>query len=139
MNWQAFRNDLVNDPSHHERPQHTALIDRSFALVREGLQQLASLGHQFHLAEGPAPEKPRWPRMVYSLDHPRGFFCLCQQDFEFLGEGWYDTLDEVKLAAAIKEQYKGRGGELPKSGLPATIVDDSQLTYLDRQRKAGLE
>lgn len=127
---------MVNDPSHHERPQDTAQIDRALTLAREGVDALGALGHLAHLALGPEPERPEWPKVVFSLDHPRGFLCFCEQDFRFLGDGWHETLDEVKHEAAVREQYRGRGGQLPKSGLPLVVAE---LSPLDKLRKQGLE
>lgn len=141
MNWQLFRNALANHPDHHERPQAVARIDRAVAEVRSGLEELARLGHLFHLVGGPAGVGVEWPRLVYHLEKaPRGFFCLCEEDFGFLGGyegGWHDTLDEAKHSAGMDRQFRGRGGIIPKRGLPAAAVA-REPTRLDRLRLEGL-
>lgn len=131
MNWQHLRNQLVN--CYHEKPQNVALVDHALGQVQEGLRLLGQMGHQFHLASGPAPPAKVWPRLVYSLACPEGFYCLCQEDFEFLGEGWFDTLDEAKHADGVGHQYR-RGGVFPKKGLPA-IPLDFKPSRLDRERR----
>lgn len=141
VNWQLFRNALVNTPDFHERPQLVARVDRAVREVKAGLEELASLGHTFHLAAGPAANAPEWPRLVYHLEKaPRGFLCLCQEDFGFLGGydgGWHDTLEQAKYSAGMDRQFRGRGGVLPKRGLPAE-APQREPTRLDRLRLEGL-
>ena len=118
MNWPLLRNSLANQ--YHEQPQVVAKIDHALSSVRSGLEQLAALGHLMHLCEGAAPVAKEWPRMVYSLSHPRGYLCLCEQDFVLLGPGWFNTLDEAKHADGMGAQFR-RGGIFPKAGLPAVV------------------
>lgn len=134
MNWRLLRNQLVN--CYHERPQSVAVIDHALAQVQEGLRLLDQMGHQFHLASGPQPPARAWPRLVFHLDHPKGFLCLCEEDFEFLGSGWFDTLDEAKHADGMGHQFK-RGGVFPKKGLPV-LLEEPELTRLDKERRNGL-
>lgn len=138
MNWQLFRNALVNHPRHHERPQQTALIDHALGQVRSGLEQLGGMGHHFHLVEGAHAHYMEWPRLVFHIEKaPLGFFCLCEQDFYTLGGhdgGWFNTLDEAKHAQGMDKQFT-RGGVFPKSGLPAVQIED--LSPLDRERLNG--
>lgn len=136
MNWQAFRNKLVNQ--YHEQPQATARIDRALGLLREGLAELGSLGHIHHLAPGPEPQRSEWPKLLYNLEKaPRGYLCLCQEDRKLLGPGWFETLDEAKHADGMGEQFHGRGGIIPTSGLPS-VPEGSELSELDKRRRSGL-
>src|SRR5215469_9195641 len=138
MNWRLLRNALVNQ--YHEQPQMVARIDRGLALVQEGLADLAALGHQFHLSRGPGPLPQEWPKLVFHLEKaPRGYFCLCHEDFQILGGtegGWHDTLDEAKHSAGMDKQFT-RGGVFPKSGLPAVVVGEA--SPLDKLRAQGLD
>ncbi|HKU52945.1 MAG TPA: hypothetical protein VJQ25_10790, partial [Nitrospira sp.] len=68
---------------------------------------------------------------------PQGFLCLCEEDREFLGEGWFDTLADAQHAEGMGHQFR-RGGVFPTKGLPA-IMDDDNLTPIDRRRRMGLE
>lgn len=105
-------------------------------LIREGLGILAACGHIHHLVAGPSPPAEVFPRMVYHMDHPRGFQVLCQEDLELLGEGWFNTLDEAKQASGMGMQYR-RGGIFPKKGLP--VIAGDNLSRLDKLRAKGLE
>lgn len=139
MNWTLLRNQLVNLPQHHERPQSAAMIDHALAQVQSGLEQLARLGHPFHLEIGIDASQGSWPRTVYHLQKaPRGFLCLCEQDLEDVlgGEaaGWFSTLEEAKHAGGMERQFT-RGGVFPAAGLPA--VQEEDLSPLDRERLAG--
>lgn len=130
MDWPAFRASLFAE--YHEEPQKTAKIDHALRLCREGLELLASLGHQAHLRLGPAPPAG-WPRKMFHLKAaPRGHQVFCQEDIELLGEGWFPTLDEAKHAAGMERQFR-RGGILPKRGLPAPSLA-SVPTKLDQER-----
>lgn len=136
MNWRRFRNELVNQ--YHEQPQVVALIDHACRQIEESLTILARYGHLFHLAEGPGSTFPDWPRLMFHLTAaPRGHLVFCEEDRAFLGEGWFDTLDEAKHADGMGEQFK-RGGVFPKRGLPV-LVSDANLTRLDQERKNGFE
>lgn len=128
MDWLLFRAALVNLPEYHEQPQLVRRLDIALAELRSGLEYLASRGHVFHLAEGPGPsDSAKWPRLVFHLEKaPRGFSCLCEQDFDLLGGhagGWHDTLDEAKHSAGMDKQFQ-RGGIFPRSGLPALVPED---------------
>lgn len=130
MNWPRLRTVLVN--TYHEQPQQVARIDSALRQAQEGLQTLASLGHQFHLAAGSEPPGDEWPRLVFHLEAaPRGFLCLCRQDRELLGEGWFDTLDEAKHAKGMDQQFR-RGGIFPKRGLPA-LPQDYKPSRIDQE------
>src|ERR1700733_2534163 len=134
MNWPLLRNRLVN--RHHEEPQKTAQIDHAISLLREAHGLLAQMGHFIYLTEGPAIAPPEWPKLVFHAQKaPRGFLALCPEDFELLGDGWYDTLDEAKHAQGMEVQQR-RGGIFPRSGLPA-LVAGSEQTELDKERDHG--
>lgn len=128
MNWQLLRNHLVNQ--HTMQPQQIMMIDHALNAVRQGLEQLAQMGHMMHLADGAAPPTAEWPRLVFSVDRPNGFMCLCEQDFALLGPGWFNTLAEAQHADGMGEQFK-RGGIFPKKGLPL-VVDTVGRSRLDQ-------
>ena len=50
---------------HAEHPQRAALAVHALNLVEEGLARLASLGHNFGLAEGADAKPEAFPTMVY--------------------------------------------------------------------------
>lgn len=140
MNWRRLRNYLTN--LHQDRPQEVALIDRAVRMAEEALADLARIGHTFHLAEGLRPVNPEkhpdreYPRMMYHLvAAPRGHLVLCEEDREWLGEGWFDTLAEAQHADGMGYQFR-RGGIIPKRGLPV-IVSESEPTRLDKERANG--
>lgn len=135
MNWTLLRNDLVNQHTHE--PQAQAMIDHALQHVQSGLQQLAQLGHLYHLASGQAPPAAEWPRRVYSVDRPEGFLCLCAEDFKLLGPGWFDTLAQAQHADGMGEQFK-RGGVFPKKGLPL-VVQPEERSRLDQLGDHGQE
>lgn len=134
MNWPRFRNALTTQ--YHEQPQHTRRIELAVESLRHGLEELARLGHVFHLAEGPAPAAVDFPRLMFHLTAaPRGHLVLCREDAEFLGPGWFDTLDEAKHADGMGQQFK-RGGIFPKRNVPA-VINGAGQTQLDKDRDHG--
>lgn len=135
MNWLRFRNALLNQ--YHEQPQISARIRLAVDELQRGLDELARLGHQFHLADGAGTSGADFPRLVFHLAAaPRGHLVFCVEDITFLGEGWFDTLDEAKHADGMGHQFR-RGGIFPKRGLPATVADAGGQTRLDKERNNG--
>lgn len=63
------RQDLAE--VHAEAPQRAMLADLALRKVEEGLQELRSLGHTFHLLEGTPPSADEFPKMLYR-DDPSG-------------------------------------------------------------------
>ncbi len=126
MNWRRLRNALVNE--HHEEPQTIAMIDHALRLTEEGLSLLSRLGHHMHLAAGTEPESRGYPKLMFHMEAaPRGHLVFCQEDIDWLGEGWFETLDEAKHAAGMGQQFR-RGGIFPKRGLPAIVRESSRET-----------
>lgn len=121
--WPIFRDRLV--AQHHASPQQAARARHALALVREGLDALAGLGHLFHLAEGSAPPVSLWPHLVYDVNghirevhHP--------SDLRDLGPGWFTSLDEARHDAGLNAQFAGRGG-VQRGGLPAVIKEKQNV------------
>lgn len=137
MDWKHLRDSLVN--SHPGDLQAMARIDWGIAKIKDGVEELCRLGHPVHLIDGPEPPPKRFPRLVYHFEKsPHGFLVLCEEDLEFLGDGWFDTLAEAQHADGMGMQFR-RGGVFPTRALPAIISDGNGLTRLDKLRKNGLE
>lgn len=120
MNWRRLRNELVN--LHHEEPQAVAMIDHAVRLLEEGVTLLGRFGHHLHLVSGTEPERRDYPKLMFHLEAaPKGHLVFCQEDVDWLGEGWFETLDEAKHASGMGQQFR-RGGIFPKRGLPALVT-----------------
>ncbi len=136
MDWKHLRETLLND--NHDRPQNVARIEMDLAKVQEGIEDLARLGYIYHLAVGSQPPVKKYPKMFFHFEKaPDGFLCLCEEDREILGDGWFETKSAAEHAEGMGHQFR-RGGVFPTKGLPV-VVEDENLTPLDRRRKAGLE
>jgi hypothetical protein len=73
---------------------------------------------------------------MYHLEAaPRGHLVLCEEDRVWLGEGWFDTLDEAKHADGMGQQFR-RGGVFPKRGLPSIPIDFTP-SRLDREERGN--
>ena len=94
-------------------------IDHALREVESALRHLASLGHLYHLVEGPEGPLAEYPKTVWHGDG-RSRLVHHPVDLIELGEGWYDTLGEAKQTAGMRAQFVGRGGQRMYA-LPAII------------------
>lgn len=124
---------------HHDRPQNGARVGHAFRAIEEGLAELMSLGHPFHIVEGPPPlEGEIWPRLYFHVKAaPNGRMVNSQWDLADLGEGWFGSLEEAQHADGMETQFAGRGG-VGRKDLPMVIDQDpglAQLYALDAERQ----
>ena len=108
MNLKALHAKLEYE--YRQQPSKARLLRHALQAVQDGLQVLASAGHQFHLAEGASPPQQwDWPRTYYHYDlgHRE---VLGPGDLAELGPGWYPSLGEAEQAHGEDVQFAGRGG-----------------------------
>lgn len=75
----------------HEMPQRANAAQRGFAMLREALGLLASLGHSLHIAESGASPMVVFPKMLYKSGLGE-LTVHSQSDLETaLGDGWSET------------------------------------------------
>ena len=107
----------------HSQPQRLAIAERALASIAEGLRDLAGLGLLAHLAPGPAPVEPEWPRVLFHADAaPNGRLVRDQWEASELGPGWAESFNEAAHGAAVDYQYAARGG-VQRRGLPALVPE----------------
>ncbi|HKU51985.1 MAG TPA: hypothetical protein VJQ25_05930 [Nitrospira sp.] len=136
MDWQHLLDTLTNEC--HDRPQNLFRARKAVQSIRDGIEELGRLGYHFHLASGSQTPPKKYPKLLFHFEKaPQGFLCLCEEDREFLGEGWFDTKEAAAHAEGMGHQFR-RGGVFPTRGLP-TIIENDNLTPLDRRRLEGLE
>lgn len=117
MDWHVLQDHLTS--THDGRPQNQRRIEHALRDVQEGLRALASLGHSYHLEEGPSPPSRGWPRTYYHLESaPQGRLINSGFDLDELGDGWYSSLDLARHMDGLRQQFLGRGG-VSLGGLPA--------------------
>jgi hypothetical protein len=129
MSFHVLRDSLTS--LHPDAPQVQRVIEHALADVWGALSRLSSLGHHYHLEEGPAPQVREWPRVMYHLEACRdGRVVNSHWDYEELGPGWYSSLAEAKYRAGLEAQFAGRGG-VRVPNLPMVItVDESDFPTL---------
>ena len=115
MDWNALHAKLAEH--HAGAPQRAKLAEMAVQAAREDIGQLASLGHNYHLAEGPADPPQEWPKMVYHV-HQEPRIVHHESELAELGPGWYDHPEKARTAEATAFQFAGRGG-VGGAGLPA--------------------
>lgn len=75
----------------HESPQRANAASRGFAMLREGLALLASLGHSLHIAESGAMPIVVFPKMLYKSGLGE-MTVHSQSDLETaLADGWSES------------------------------------------------
>lgn len=122
FDWQRLQQQL--EAEHFARPQNVARITRAIGHVREGLDELARLGHPFCLIPGIEPTTDPddlWPQTWFHMDTaPNGRIVRDRWQLETLGDGWCKTLAEAQHMAGKSAQFAGRGG-IRSRNLPAVI------------------
>lgn len=109
MDWALFTKRLVAE--HHSDPQTVRKIELATAQAQSALSNLASMGHQFHLAPGPGESLPLWPRTLFhATDAPNGRVIYNQLEANALGPGWADDLAQAQHEHGVALQFAGRGG-----------------------------
>ena len=97
------------------------MIEHALRTAEESLNMLSSLGHRFHLAEGPGPIHPQWPKKLFHIDSaPNGRMVADEHEAAELGPGWFDTLNAAQFSDGMDAQFTGRGG-VKRGGLPAIL------------------
>ena len=80
--------------AHAEAPQHEMKARRGLAMIREGLAELASLGHMFHLSEISAVAPLRFPQMLYKAQFGTVDQRTVESQTEYeeaTSDGWTET------------------------------------------------
>lgn len=126
VDWYLFRQRIAAE--HSLQPQVLAKLDRAISLVEEGLRDLVGAGHQFHLAPGPQPPQPAFPRKVFHVDRPRGKLVYTQTEIDLLGPEWFDSIAEAHHSHGLRIQYTGRGGVDMGAALPALVMDSPSVS-----------
>lgn len=122
----------------HGQPQLVARLRHGFGLAEEGLRQLAGLGLQLHLAEGPEPTRPEWPKILFHIDAaPNGRVVANQWELEDLGSDWYGTLEDAQHQNGRKLQFAGRGG-VGIRNVPVISGPPPAVSEADQDAKAAL-
>ena len=120
MDWHVLQDNLTSQ--HEGAPQRQRRIEHALRDIESALSALASIGHPFHLAEGPAPPVRSWPRTYYNLEAaPEGRLVNSSFDLDELGDGWYSSLALAKHMDGLRQQFLGRGG-VTLGGLPAVTT-----------------
>jgi hypothetical protein len=125
---------------HHDKPQNLMRVQHAFRAMGEALAELASMGHQFHLAEGPPGQGEIWPRLYFHAKAaPNGRLVHSPFELGDLGPDWYPTLDQAQHADGMATQFAGRGG-IGRRDLPMVIEDSSPGPIdLDARRQRMIE
>lgn len=127
---------------HFHKPQTLMRMDHAFKAIEQGLGELASMGHPFHLEAGTAPvEEFPWPRVYFHVDSaPNGRMVASPWELAELGAGWFPTLQEAQHDDGMKTQFAGRGGvgrrDLPTvvAGAPAAVESlDARREQIKRE------
>lgn len=119
MNWQVISDHLA--AQHGSDHQKIYKVEHAIRALRESLDMLSSLGHPFHLEEGPAPPTAEWPKVMFHENCHSGQIIQCEEDLAELGDGWRSTLAEARFAHGLRQQFKGRGG-VKLRDVPALVV-----------------
>lgn len=130
MNWDDLAGRLA--AAHQDNPQRARLAELGLAKIREGVGELAALGHSLHLEEGAPPAPLEWPKMVYHSNCREGRVVGCQAELEELGQGWHDHPAKVDQAEGMAAQFEGRGGVTRTGG---ALVPVGEPTELDQQQQ----
>lgn len=114
---------------HHQRPQNVRRVQIALVKIDEGLKELNSLGHPFHLMQGPRPpaidlELSGWPKVMFHQDAaPNGRLVATKWELADLGPGWFVTAAEAAHWDGLATQFAGRGG-VPRRDVPALVPDE---------------
>lgn len=125
---------------HHDRPQQLGRVNHAFRAIAEALAELGSMGHQFHLAEGPPGSGEIWPRLYFHVKAaPNGRLVHSKYELGDLGPGWFPTLDEAQHADGVATQFAGRGG-VGRRDLPMVLEGQEEAPIsLDARRQKMIE
>lgn len=121
MDWQGLSRLLLAD--HQHEPQTLGRLELALKMAQEALQMMAGHGHQFHLAPGPGPVHPEWPRKLYHVDSaPNGILVYTEKDAEELGPGWFDSFQKAQFWDGLETQFNGRGGVAKSPRVPVPLL-----------------
>lgn len=99
-----------------DSPQRSQLCAMALTEIELGLVRLASLGHPYHLVEGPDAPPEEFPKILYHAD--AGWReCLCQADVDDLGPGWCDNPHDAQLDKARDYVTAVKSGKAPRGAL----------------------
>lgn len=118
---------------HQDHPQRSRLAELALSKVQEGLSELAALGHNFHLEDGPQDPPQEWPKMVYHANWREGRVVGSSEELSELGPGWFDHPAKVDQAEGLATQFEGRGGVPKPAGVPAP-TGLTEPTRIDQER-----
>lgn len=95
------------------------------------LSVLARYGHVFHLEPGPGEPPALWPRLMFHVAYaPNGRLVRDEYEYDTMGEGWFDTMEEAQHAAGYDTQMTSRGGRPRRSR--AIVALDRPLSAFER-------
>lgn len=109
MDWAGLRRQLIGEHSGDQRD--VAYLQIALADAERALDQLARMGHQFHLEPGPGSPLAEWPRMMFHVTSaPNGRLIRSVYEQWDLGDGWCDSLEEAQIRDGEAQQFRGRAG-----------------------------
>lgn len=117
MDLSNFRRKLI--VQHHQSPTDVRRIELAVAEISGALDTLASMGHMFHLEDGPEPARDEWPKLMFhASDSPNGRVVHSEAEALALGFGWHEDPAQAHQLRGLATQFAGRGG-VTRMALPA--------------------
>lgn len=141
MDLSNFRRQLVN--AHHTSPRDVRRIDLAVTELSGALDTLASMGHLFHLEEGPEVPRDEWPKLMFhGSDSPNGRLVYSELEARSLGYGWHEDPAAAQELRGVATQFAGRGG-VTRMALPAAqfapLTEDERIAERNRIRAEARE
>lgn len=119
MDFSGFRRQII--ASHSGRPQEVQVLEYAIRELENSMNQLAKLGHVFHLEPGNGSRYPSWPRRLFHVSAaPNGRMVRSEFELWDLGEGWFDSLEEAQHAEGVAASWRGKAG-VNRRALPVDL------------------